>query len=490
MAQQRYSFGPFVLDADRETLLRDGSPIALGGKALLLLRLLLDAQNRAVAKSELIDAAWPGTAIEESNLSVQIANLRKALGPGPTGGEWIATVPRVGYRFVGDISRTSLPGPSTSARPIVLVNSFVDATGEQNGSALAAGLTDDVVAALGRYRWFAITRQGNDAAYTLSGSVRRSGSRIRISAQLAAPETGAHVWAEKYDVEAADLFGLQDELAARVAGAIEPELLRSEARRLDGDRSARDLVRQGTLLFHRITRETHLEARALFQQASRLDPALAEAHIWIARVDGGLLAYGWSEDAQADTKEGLSAALTAIRLDEQNAYAHYGLAIVSVYAGNLEQGRLAAERAVEVNASFALGHLVLGMTRLFMGDAGGAIAPLERGLELSPHDPQNFIWLNLLALAHALSGNAAAGLEVAYRMLKVRPDWRPGFETLAYCQALLGRSSDARRSAAQLRRLEDVSGDALAPLRSGNPIWAAQIAKTLSTLLAAEAEPT
>jgi TolB-like protein len=482
MERQRLSFGPFLLDLERENLSRDGAPVAIGTRALALLRVLVGAGNRAVPKADLIDAAWPGAAIEESNLSVQVANLRKALGTMPGGGEWIATVPRVGYRFAGEISRSVPAGISPAARPTVLVQSFVDVTGEEKGDLLASGLTEDVVAALSRFRWFGVTRQGTDAPYVLSASVRKSGARVRISAQLVAAATGTHVWAEKYDIEATDLFAIQDELAARVAGAIEPELLRSESGRLEGDRSARDLVRQGTLLFHRLSRETHLEARALFREARRLDPTLVEAHIWLARVTGGILAYGWSSDTSEDAAEGLEAALTSIRLDEQNPYAHYGLAIVSIYAGNLERGRRAAERAVEANASFALGHLVLGMALLFQGDAGSANGPLERGLELSPHDPQNFIWLNLLALARALSGDASAGLEVAQRVVKVRPDWRPGFETLAYCQALLGRRNDARLSAKHLRELDQVPGDALAPLRSRNPAWTAKIAETIRKL--------
>ena len=482
MDGQRYRFGPFLLDVDRTTLFRDGSPVTLGTRAFALLRVLLDAGNREVSKADLIDAAWPETAIEESNLSVQVANLRRLLGPNPQGGEWIATVARVGYRFAGEIERTAPTSNAPSVRPTVLVQAFVDVTGEQNGVSLVAGITEDIVAALSRFRWFAVARQGTDASYVLSGSVRKSEARVRISAQLLSSATGTHLWAEKYDIETTDLFALQDELAARVAGAIEPELLRSEAARPVGDRSARDLVRQGTLLFHRLTRDTHLEARALFRQARNLEPSLAEAHIWLARVTGGLLAYGWSEDAVADGAEGLAAALTAVRLEEQNPYAHYGLAIVSIYVGNLQQARRAAERAIEASASFALGHLVSGMALLFSGEAGPAVGALKRGLELSPHDPQNFVWLNLLALARALSGDTTAGLDTAEQVVKVRPDWRPGFETLAYCEAMLGKRDDARRSALHLTALDQVPGDALAPLRANQPTWTSQIAETVREL--------
>jgi tetratricopeptide (TPR) repeat protein len=312
--------------------------------------------------------------------------------------------------------------------------------------------------------------------------VRKSAARMRISAQLVATATGAAIWAEKYDVDIADLFAVQDELAARVAGAIEPELLRSEAMRQDGDRSARDLVRQGTQLFNQLSRQTHREARALFRQACRLDPLFAEGHMWLARVTAGLIAYGWSDDPVADGNEGLAAALTAIRLDVQNPYAHYSLAIVSVYVGNLEQARRAAEGAVEANASFALGHLVLGMALLFSGAAEAPIRPLERGLQLSPHDPQNFVWLNLLALARVFAGDVAGALDAAQQVVKVRPDWRSGFETLAYCQALAGRREEARRSALHLTEVPGALGDALAPLRAREPAWATQIEETIREL--------
>src|SRR5262245_64393129 len=94
------AFGPFLLNPDTGTLLRDGEPVAVGQRGALLLAALLRFPGEVRTKAELMDAAWPNTAIEESNLSVQIALLRKLLGPSPGGGEWIVTVPRIGYRFV------------------------------------------------------------------------------------------------------------------------------------------------------------------------------------------------------------------------------------------------------------------------------------------------------------------------------------------------------------------------------------------------------
>ena len=101
MPRQRFTFGPFLLNPDNGTLLRQGEPIAVGQKGIMLLEALLRRPGEVLSKAELLDAGWSGAAVEESNLSVQIASLRKLLGRPADGGEWIVTIPRVGYRFVG-----------------------------------------------------------------------------------------------------------------------------------------------------------------------------------------------------------------------------------------------------------------------------------------------------------------------------------------------------------------------------------------------------
>ena len=128
----KIAFGPFVLDVDRGSLVREGRPIALSSKGVRLLATLLGAPGQVISKADLMRAAWSDTAIEESNLSVQIAALRKQLGPSPDGGEWIATIPRVGYRFVGTIAALSdtngdaAPRKEGEPRPSVAVMPFAN----------------------------------------------------------------------------------------------------------------------------------------------------------------------------------------------------------------------------------------------------------------------------------------------------------------------------------------------------------------------------
>lgn len=503
-----FAFGPFVLDTQRGKLLQQGRPVAVSSKGLQLLEALLASPGRVQTKTELMRAAWGDAAVEESNLSVQIAALRKQLGPTADGGDWITTIPRVGYRFVGlpaqgptEEAETRSPPIEREHRPSIAVLPFANLSGEKEQEYLADGITEDIIIALTRFRWFFVIARNSSFAYKgksldakqvaqelgvrylLEGSARKSGQHIRISAQLVDATSGKHIWAERYDLELTEVFAIQDEIAERVAGAIEPELLRTEgaqaAARHTGNMTAWDLVRRGTWHFHQVTRENHLKARELFRQACKLDPELPEAHLWLGRVNAGVVFYGWSNNPVADLQEGMQAALKAIQLDERNPYSHYALAIVSVCSERLEQSISAARKAIEISPSFALGHLVLGMALLFSGRAPEAIAPLEYGLRLSPYDPQNFVWFNVLALARLFSGRAEAGLEAAARALQVRPNWWTSLEVLVCCYAALGKWDEARRCAQQMDSVTRQPGDVLAPLKAHNPSWADEMNNAL-----------
>ena len=504
-----FAFGPFMLDRQRGRLLREARPVAVSSKGLKLLEALLDSRGQVLTKTELMQAAWGDIAIEESNLSVQIAALRKQLGPTADGGEWITTIPRVGYRFVGVPAKEpseKVVEPQTSPtererRPSIAVLPFANLSGDKEQEYLADGITEDTITALTRFRWFFVIARNSSFAYKgrsldakqiaqelgvqylLEGSVRRSAQQVRISAQLVDAASGKHIWAERYDLELTEVFAVQDAIAERVAGAIEPELLRTEgaqaAARHTGNITAWDLVRRGTWHFHQVTRENHLKARELFREACKLDPELPEAHLWRGRVSAGVVFYGWSDNPGSDLREGMEAALTAVQLDERNPYTHYALAMVCVVAERFDQSISAARKAIEINPSFALGHLVLGMALLFSGRASEAITPLEYGLRLSSYDPQNFVWFNFLALARLFSGRAEAGLEAAARALQVRPNWWTSLEVLVCCYAALERWDEARRCAQEMTRVIKQPGDGLASLKAHNPAWNEQMSGAL-----------
>jgi adenylate cyclase len=344
-------------------------------------------------------------------------------------------------------AKPALPLPD---RPSIAVLPFQNMSGDPEQEYFADGIVDDIITALTRMRWlFIIARNSSftykgravdvkqvgrelGIRYVLEGGVRKSASRIRITAQLIDTTTGAHIWAERYDRDLTDIFAVQDEITECVAGAIEPELLKIEgcaAIARTENLSAWDTVRQGMWHFHQVRRENALRARELFREAIKLDPKLPEAHLWLGRISGSLVAYGWSSDRAADLREGTEAAQKAVQLDERNPYAHYALAVTSMWAGALERATRAAETAIALSPSFALGHLALGLARLSAGNAVEALGPNEHGLRLSPFDPQNFVWLGNLALAQYFAGNREAALQTAMRALSIRPGWVPTLET-------------------------------------------------------------
>lgn len=493
---QRLLFGPFVFECARGVLLRDGRPVPVNQRGIRLLGAMLRTPGEAVSKTVLMDAAWPGTAVEESNLSVQVAALRKLLGAAHDGGEWIATVPRVGYRFAGAVSNVDAPtegADASDARPLIAVLPFGIVSAKPGKEYLADGITDDIITALARYRWFRVVVRGSafalgdkaadqlGARYALHGNVRHHGERLRISAQLVDTRDGAHLWAERYNLAMADVFAIQDEIAERVAAAIEPELLQCESRqafvRHTGNITAWDLVRQGMWHFHKVTREGHRTARDLFRRACTADPDLSEAHAWLGRVSAGLIAYGWSDDVAADGREGMQAATRSVALDPRDPYAHYSFAIVSCYAGSANTGALAAQAAIDLNPSFALGHLVLGMARLFDGDASRAVAPLRHGLTLNPNDPQNVAWHILSAYAELLSNLPDKALESANRALALRPVFGPTFEALCCCTMALGRCDEARRWGERLAEVDGPEAHFIAPMRASQPEYDKRIAR-------------
>jgi len=188
MVEPRHTFGPFVLDVGCGLLQRSGKSVAIGQRGLALLQVLLEADGGVVSKAVLMERGWPDTIVEEGNLTVQIAALRKSLGPSPDGREWIATVPRVGYRLVRPIDGSA--NVALSVTPALAVLPFANLSGVAEQDYFSEGVVDDIITALSRFKSFAVMARNssfvfNDRAvdvrrvanelgvrYVLEGSVR------------------------------------------------------------------------------------------------------------------------------------------------------------------------------------------------------------------------------------------------------------------------------------------------------------------------------
>ena len=307
--------------------------------------------------------------------------------------------------------------------------------------------------------------------------------------QLIEGETGASLWAERYDRDLVDMLALQDEIAEAVAGAIEPELLKKEGQRAASKPSqnptAWDLVRRAMWEFFKVRPESHRVARDLILKAIAAAPENADGYIWLARIDAGLMAYGWSEDPQATSSEGMAAALRAVQHDEKNPYSHYAVAIThsfGSFGGQVERARKAAERAIALSPSFALGHLVLGVATLFSDQPREAIPELRYGLRLNAFDPHSFTWHFFLALAHYLVDQPIQGLEEAKRSLEIRPHWSPALKVAAACEVALGHRLAALQLAIELEAQGETDGDLLATVAMHLPEHVGQINSVILSL--------
>src|SRR6187401_857708 len=286
----RWTFDDCVLDMARRELRRAGVPTAVEPQVFDLLVYLIRNRARVVSKDDLLEAVWHGRIVSDSALANRINAARAAIGDSGEHQALIRTLPRKGFRFVGDVAEESAQsGPPGSAltpsklclsdQPSLVVLPFTDISPDQHQGHFADGITEDLITELARIRWlFVIARNSAFAyknrpvdvkqishelcvRYVLEGSVRRSGQRMRINAQLVDATSGVHQWAERYDRDAGEIFAVQDEIASSVAAAVQPHLLAAEGRRTallsPADLSAWELVARAQSQLWRLTRNDY-----------------------------------------------------------------------------------------------------------------------------------------------------------------------------------------------------------------------------------------
>jgi len=479
-----YEFGPFRLDADAEILFRGAEPIVLGRRAVALLRILLERAGAPVSKDALIEAAWPGLAIEDSNLTVQIAALRRALDETGGGADWIETMARRGYRYIGPaVAMSNFPIetiPQTSPlalpnKPSVAVLPFSNLSGDAEQEYFADGMVEDIIAGLSRIKWlFVVARNSSftykgtavdvkrvgrelGVRYLLQGSVRKDGGRVRISAQMIEAETGGHLWTERFDRPLDDVFALQDEIALNVVGAIEPSLRRAEVERVNRKRpeslDAYDLVLQAQPDVNSGMPAQVTKALMLLERALAIDPTYALAHAFGAMCHHCLfLRAGLHDEERAASIRHAQAAI-AHGQDDALALTLAGFSIGM--DGHEHAAAFAAfDAALAVSPSSALTYILGSVINGWTGEAERAIEWGEHGLRLSPFDPWAFAAFHSLALGHFQCGRYEEAANAAYKAVQSNPAHSISYMLLAAPLAKLGRLEEAKTAAAGVLKLQ------------------------------------
>lgn len=454
--------GPFAFDRQRMTLMRDGRAQAIGSRGAALLGALVDANGAVVSKERLLAAAWPDSIVEDANLTVQMAALRKALGARTDGKDWIATVPREGYRLVADQD-----GAPNLTRPSIAVLPFANLSSDPEQDYFADGVVEDLITALSRFKTFAVVARNSsfvykgravdvrEAArelgvrYVLEGSVRRAGNRVRVTAQLIAGATGEHLWAEKFDGDIADIFDVQDTIASSVIGLIEPQIHKAEIERARRKRpenfDAWDLYIQALPLVHGSEVSRYTEAIDLLDHAVELEPNWAPGLALAAWAHEKRHTFaGVAPEGLDEAELALSLARRAVECDPDDAFALALLGWLRILFRRDYAGTTLVDRAVALNPNNVLVLLFAGTTYLFAGDLNDTIACGTRVIQLSPGGPENYAALTHVAQGHLDLGNFDEAVTWAQRAIDANPNYVFGYLTLGCALAHLGRVDEAK----------------------------------------------
>jgi len=394
-------FGKVEVRPGTRELLLDGMPAKLGARAFDVLLTLIERRDRVVGKDELLEAVWPGMVVEENNLQVQISTLRKLLGA-----QAIATVPGLGYRFTLRPDYEFVPGAAPDRRrpsiavaaqePSVAVLPFVNMSDDAANEYFADGLSEELLGVLSKIRGLRVASRTSafsfkgakvdistvanklNVATVLEGSVRKAGSRVRITAQLVDTATDSHLWSETYDRELKDIFFVQDDIARCVVKEMRATLMGGQAsspasaevtaevqaavKGRSNNAEAYRLYLQGSFFLNRDTAEHIGKAIDFFQGAVQRDPDYAQA--WAS------LSF---------------------------CYLHQGTNAWAPFAQGAARARQAARRALAVGPDVAAGHWALGAVLMYYDwDWQGAEASIRRALQLGPEGSQLILAARLL----------------------------------------------------------------------------------------------
>src|SRR6266481_1855764 len=327
-------------------------------------------------------------------------------------------------------------------------------------------MVEEIITALSRIRWlFVIARNSSftykgkavdvkqvarelGVRYVLEGSVRKGGNRVRVTTQLIDPTSGAHMWAERYDRDLSDIFAVQDEITASVAGVIEPALAEAEQQRallkLPERLDAWEAYQRGVWHFNKYGPEENQTAQVFFRRAIALDPKFAPGH------HGYALALQWDiwhySSRPFSEVQGvpLEEAHIAVSLDDKDAMAHAVLAHMRMWGGEWEAAIAEARTALVLNPNSAFVISMLGCVLGFGGYRDEAIDRLQQAMRASPHDPLTWLWTLWSGVVQLHARKFDAALETLRKVIRLRPGFAPAQELIAGSLAYLGRLDEAR----------------------------------------------
>ena len=496
-----FRFDEFEIDIARRELRRRRELVPLEPQVFDLLVHLVRNHSRIISKNELIEVIWNGRAISDAALSSRVSAARRAVGDSGADQRLIRTLNKRGFRFVGavqmadgkpqtssDWRRSDSSALAWSDRASIAVLPFQNISGDPDQEYLADGVTEDIITGLSRQQWFSVVDRNSTfscksetveirklacelgARYVLEGSVRKAGSRIRITAQLVDATRRVHIWADRHDCEATDILRRQDEITNRIVDSVRSQLIMAEASRLRrkpaGDIEVRDLITQALPHMWRMNLAEQQRAQALLQRAATLETQQAGAHVHA--LLGWTYVSMFNLDTHAPiselTEKALEAGAAAVALDGQEHWGHLVLGLSHARQRRPEDAVRHLSHAVDLNPNFALGYAGLGYALACGGQPQRGLEALDRAWRLGPLDP----FLSMYAPVTSYMALFALerydeAIAVCRSVAARHPSHTGARRLMTVSLGLLGRIEEARESLASTLALQpDFSTDHVA----------------------------
>jgi TolB-like protein/cytochrome c-type biogenesis protein CcmH/NrfG len=488
----KLSFDNHLLDTDLRELRRGGELIAMQPQVFDLLIHLLQNRDRVVSRDDLIELVWGGRIVSDSTLDSRINAARNAIGDNGKEQRLIRTVPKKGIRFVGAVAdradrdspvaippedRGGSPHPTLPLpdRPAIAVLPFDNMSGDREQEYFSDGISEDIITALSKLRWFFVIARNSSftykgkavhmkqvaaelgVRYVLEGSVRRSGDRVRITAQLNDTTTGGHIWAEHYDRDLVDVFAVQDEITDAIVSAIEPQIYSAEnyrsRRKAPSSVDAWDLVMRALSHHWRVTRLDSILAQALLEKAIAIDPHYSQALSLLATNRMFGVHLGWA-DVRTAAPAAERAALAAIVADSEDAWAHNALGSVYFSTRRLDDSLAEFELALQLNPNFSLALGYYGLALCYSGCWQDAYEATQRAIRLSPRDPSSAIYYGVAAYAQFVGRNYEEAIALAREAIRQRGDLSGAYRVLTVAASMTGQTEVAKAALLELRRTQ------------------------------------